>query len=398
MFYFVFFLNKVCITFYPHFKKDNNNNNIIYIYILLYNIPDNYHRLVERIMTSKKKLLDVLNGNSRKPPPIWLMRQAGRHLKEYLELRATASSFLDFCYSPDLCAEATLQPIRKYQMDAAILFSDILVVPDALGQKVEFIPGKGPCLEAIKTATQIDKLEMEGFRDRLAPVYEAIKAITKELSTFSNNPALIGFAGSPWTVATYMVEGGSSKNFEIVRKWLYTNQAEFEKLINILVISTTEHLMEQIKSGVETIQLFDSWAGVLTPAQFEKWVIKPTSEIVKNIKLDFPNIRIIGFPKGAGILYKNYVDNIDIDCVSIDSTVPLVWVADNLQKRCAVQGNLDNMMLLTGGLNMETEIRNILRHLSNGPLVFNLGHGVLPETPVKNVEKLIETIHGFYND
>jgi len=349
-------------------------------------------------MTSKnadqKKLLQALAGEKTEIPALWLMRQAGRHLKEYMEIRAKAKNFLDFCYTPDLSVEATLQPVRRYGFDAAILFSDILVIPDALGQHVEFVPGTGPKLEAISTVEELGKLKPDRLHDHLAPVYEAIGRIREELTHLPGENTLIGFAGAPWTVATYVVEGGGSKDYQKTRKWAYGAPEEFGALIDILVDATSEYLIRQIDSGVEAVQIFDSWAGVLSPGQFDRWVIEPTKKIIGRIREAHPNTPIIGFPRGAGLLYQRFVQETDVDGVSIDATVPLAWAAENLQNHCAVQGNLDNLALLTGGPAMEAEIAHILAAFSDGPFIFNLGHGILPETPVPHVERLAELVRG----
>ena len=345
-------------------------------------------------LNTTKKMLAVLKGQKTETPPLWLMRQAGRHLEEYMAIRSKAKNFLDFCYTPDLSVEATLQPIRRYGFDAAILFSDILVIPDALGQQVEFVPGTGPVLEAISSAQELKKLNADRLHDHLAPVYEAIGRIREELSSSSKHTTLIGFAGAPWTVATYVVEGGSSKDYQKTRNWAYGAPEEFGTLIDILVDATSDYLIRQIDSGVEAVQLFDSWAGVLPPRQFERWVIEPTIQIIKRIRAVHPDTPIIGFPRGAGLLYERFVQETGVNAVSIDATVPLTWAAENLQTHCAVQGNLDNLALLTGGAAMEVEVADILAALSDGPFIFNLGHGILPETPVPHVERLVELVRG----
>jgi uroporphyrinogen decarboxylase len=338
-----------------------------------------------------KKMLVTLNGQKTTTPPLWLMRQAGRHLKEYLEIREKAKNFLEFCYTPDLAVEATLQPIRRYGFDAAILFSDILVIPDALGQQVDFVPGTGPKLEAISSFDELEKLSKDGLHDHLSPVYEAIGKICCELP---EETILIGFAGAPWTIATYVVEGGGSKNYLKTRKWAYDAPDEFGVLIDILVDATADHLIRQIESGVEVVQLFDSWAGVLPPSQFVKWSIEPAKKIITRIRAKHPDIPIIGFPRGAGLLYQRFVQETGVNAISIDATVPVTWAAKNLQPYCAVQGNLDNLALLTGGPAMEAEVAHILAAFADGPFIFNLGHGILPETPVPHVKKLIELVRG----
>jgi len=349
-------------------------------------------------LKKEKLLLNVLNGKKHDPPPIWLMRQAGRHLPEYNKLREQTKNFLDFCYSPDLCIEATIQPIKRYQLDAAILFSDILVIPDALGQQVNFISGKGPVLEPISTFDKIQKLNINLMDEKLSPIYDSIQQISKELRGFTNNPALIGFAGGPWTIATYMVEGGGSKDYQNTRKWAYESPEEFEQLIDLLVDGISKHLIQQIHAGIEVVQIFDSWAGILSPFQFDRWVIAPTKKIIGRIKKKFPEIPIIGFPRGAGSLYKQFVEQTGVDAISLDHTIPLTWVTENLNKNIVVQGNLDNLSLLVGGTLMEAEIINILAAFSGRPFIFNLGHGVLPNTPISNVERLIKLVRSRKND
>ena len=348
--------------------------------------------------SQKKLLIDVLNSNTNKKIPVWLMRQAGRHLPEYKDLRLKSQDFLDFCYSPNLCVEATIQPIKRYNLDAAIVFSDILVIPDALGQQVNFIPGTGPVLKPIRTLSSIKKLNRNSVLQYLSPVYEAIETIVTQLKVFSSNPSLIGFAGAPWTVAAYMVEGGSSKDYLVTRTWAYKSPDEFGQLIDLLVDVTSQHLIQQINSGVEVVQIFDSWAGVLPPSQFNRWVVKPTIEIINRVKLKFPKVPVIGFPRGAGLLYKSFAEQTGVNAVSLDESVPLTWAADSLPKNVAIQGNLDNLALLIGGRLMENEIVDILTAFSDRPFIFNLGHGVLPDTPIRHVEQLIKLVHGASND
>ncbi len=347
---------------------------------------------VKKLKKSEKLFLRALNGEILRRPPFWLMRQAGRYLPEYREVRLRSKNFLDFCYSPDLAVEVTLQPLRRYRMDAAILFSDILVVPDALGQKVDFIEGQGPVLEPIKNVDGINKLNINNIEENLSSVFETVNILSKELP---DDIALIGFAGSPWTVITYMVEGKGGTDCGKAKAWAYESPNDFKKLVDLLVNATIKYLIEQIKNGAEAIQLFDSWSGVLSETQFHQWVIKPTKEIVDRIKRDFSHIPVIGFPKGAGILYKEFVEKTGVDAVSMDSATPLEWARDQLQTLCAVQGNLDNHLLFVGGRKLEAEIKRILEILSDGPFIFNLGHGILQFTPPENVGLLSDTIHAW---
>jgi uroporphyrinogen decarboxylase len=346
-------------------------------------------------MNTKNKLfLRALRGESLKRPPFWLMRQAGRYLPEYRKVRSQSKNFLNFCYTPDLAVEVTLQPLRRYNFDAAILFSDILVIPDALGQKVEFREGEGPVLEPVRNLADIANLSADGLHEHLAAVYETVGRLSKEIPV---ETALIGFAGAPWTVATYMVEGKGSKDYPTARTWAYSDPDGFGKLIDLLVEATSAYLIKQIEHGAEVIQLFDTWAGVLSENQFERWVIEPTCEIVKRINKAFPDVPVLGFPRGAGIMYRDFITKTGVNGVSLDNGMPVKWAADNLQPLCTVQGNLDNMALIAGGDAMEREIKAILEGFSGGSHIFNLGHGILPQTPPENVERLAEIIKGWEN-
>jgi uroporphyrinogen decarboxylase len=342
--------------------------------------------------TKHKLFLRALNGESLTRPPFWLMRQAGRYLPEYREVRSQSKNFLNFCYTPDLAVEVTLQPLRRYGFDAAILFSDILVIPDALGQKVEFREGEGPVLEPVRTVSNIAQLSTDQLHDHLAPVYETVGRLSKEIP---EETALIGFAGAPWTVATYMVEGRGSKDYPTARTWAYRDPEGFGQLIDLLVDATSAYLIKQIEHGAEVVQLFDTWAGVLSESQFQRWVIEPTAEIVKRVNTAHPDVPVMGFPRGAGILYKDFIEKTGVNGVSLDNGMPVKWAAENLQPLCTVQGNLDNMALIAGGEMMEKEIRAILEGFSGGSHIFNLGHGILPETPPENVARLAEIIKGW---
>ncbi len=338
-----------------------------------------------------KTILQTLNGTPISPPPIWLMRQAGRHLEEYLNLRSRADTFLDFCYSPDMAVEATLQPIRRYGMDAAILFSDILVIPDALGQRVSFVPGQGPQLAPLNGRASIKQLDPTNLHDHLAPVYESIRRLKTLLPEAT---ALIGFAGAPWTVATYMIEGGGSKDCQKTRTYAYEATDDFQVLIDLLVETTAAYLIRQADEGAEVIQVFDSWAGVLPPIQFDAWVIRPFQKIVAAVKAAHPGLPIIGFPRGAGLGYATFAAQTGVDAVSLDSTVPLAWAAKNVQPNAVIQGNLDNLILRAGGHQLKAAVGEILTTFSAKPFIFNLGHGVLPDTPVAHVEQLLDMVRG----
>jgi len=341
------------------------------------------------VSNSTKPFLRALAGETLTPPPFWLMRQAGRYLPEYRATRTQAGSFLDLCYTPDLAVEVTLQPLRRYGFDAAILFSDILVIPDALGQKVSFREGEGPVLPPIRSAADLDRLNLSGFHDHLAPVYATMAGLSKAIPATT---ALIGFAGAPWTVATYMVEGSGSKDFPNAKGMMFAQPELFGRLMALLVQATGDYLIRQIDNGAEVIQIFDTWAGALPELEFDKWVIAPTRALVERIRAERPGVPVIGFPRGAGVLYKRYVLETKVDGVSIDSSVPLDWAAAELQPHCTVQGNLDPLLLVAGGEALDAGIDRVLTKLGKGPFIFNLGHGIVPPTPPENVGRLAERV------
>jgi uroporphyrinogen decarboxylase len=332
-----------------------------------------------------KPLLRALAGETMPSPPWWLMRQAGRYLPEYRAVRRQVPDFVALCSNPMLAAELTLQPIRRYGMDGAILFSDILMLPHALGQPLAFRDGEGPVLEPIRDTSGIGRLDLARASRRLAPVFEAVNRVAAALG---RQTALIGFAGSPWTVATYMVEGGASRDFRRVKGWSYRDPAGFGALIDLLIEGTVLVLTGQIEAGAEVVQLFDSWAGVLPEPGFERWVIGPTMRIVTALRLRFPNHPIIGFPRGAGVLYERYVKESGVDAVGLDPSVPAAFAVARLRPFATVQGNLDPVLLWDGGAALEEAVAAQRRMLGGGPWVFNLGHGVLPETPPENVATL----------
>lgn len=338
------------------------------------------------IPSAEKKFIRTLNGDTQLPPPVWLMRQAGRYLPEYREVRKEAGSFLDVCYSPERAVEVTLQPLRRYDFDAAILFSDILVIPDALGQSVSFREGEGPVLTPLGSAKDLEALSAERLLTHLAPVLETVKGLSQAIPA---KTALIGFAGAPWTVATYMLEGGSSKDFAKAKKVVYGDPDFMTRLMDLLVQATGDYLIAQIDAGAEAIQLFDSWAGALPEPQFHRWVIQPNASLVERIHRERPGIPVIGFPKGAGLLYEAYVTETKVDGVSLDTTMPLRWAAEKLQPHCTLQGNLDPILLVTGGEAMDQEVDRIIDSLGHGPFIFNLGHGIVPATPPENVARLV---------
>lgn len=342
--------------------------------------------------TNEKLLLRALNGETLPRPPVWLMRQAGRYLPEYRKLRAEADGFLDLCFTPDLAVEITLQPIRRYGFDAAILFSDILVVPHALGQKVWFEEGVGPRLEAIETAAGLDRLTKDSLHEALAPVYETVRRLRESLP---KEVALIGFAGAPWTVASYMLEGGSSKDFAAGKRWAYGAPEEFRRLIDLLVDATGDYLIAQIDAGAEAVQIFDSWAGVWPEAAFRAWCLEPAKALTARLRQERPGVPVILFPRGAGLLYPEFARETGAQALGLDTTVPLAWARTELQRHVAVQGNLDPIMLVAGGEGLTAAVDRILRELGQGPFVFNLGHGIVPQTPPEHVSRLMEQIHAF---
>lgn len=336
-----------------------------------------------------KKLLAVLKGERRDPPPIWLMRQAGRYLPEYRALRATKGGFLELCYDPEAAAEVTLQPIRRFGFDGAILFSDILVVPHALGQKLWFEEGEGPRLAPALADAALAGLE--AAPGRLMPVYETVRRVKAELPA---QTTFLGFAGSPWTIATYMVAGQGSKDQAAARSLAYRDPGAFGTLIERIVAMTVDYLSRQIEAGVEAVQLFDSWAGSLSPAQFERWVIAPNAAIVAELKARHPQTPVIGFPKGAGGKLPAYARETGVDAIGLDETVDPAWAHRNLPDGLPVQGNLDPLALLTGGEALAAATGAILAALKERPHIFNLGHGIVPEVPVAHVEALVRRLRG----
>lgn len=335
-----------------------------------------------------KKLLKSLEGEAVFPPPVWMMRQAGRYLPEYKKVRKSAGSFLDLCYSPEFAVEVTLQPIRRFDFDAAILFSDILVIPDALGQKVDFQEGRGPVLEPINTE-DIKALKTDGFLGHLKPVFDAVSGIR---STLSDDKALIGFCGAPWTVATYMIAGHGTPDQAPARVFSMQEREAFQILLDILVETSSQYLIEQIKAGADCVQIFDSWAGVLGEEDFNSFCVEPVRKIVENVKAHSPDTKIIGFPKGSGVRTASYIKKTGIDAIGLDWTMPLDFIRDEIQPLACVQGNLDPLALIGGGERLRDQVANICQKLKGGPHIFNLGHGITPPTPIENVELMIETV------
>ena len=338
-----------------------------------------------------KPLLDVLAGKAQAVPPIWLMRQAGRYLPEYRAIRTKASSFLNFCYTPDLAVEATLQPIRRFGFDAAILFSDILVVPDALGQKVWFEEGEGPRLEPVTDLAGLAGLKPQVDLDHLAPVFETIRQVKAALPA---NVTFLGFCGAPWTVATYMIAGRGVKDQVPARLAAYQDPAFFAALIDRLVAASIDYLAAQLENGVNAVQIFDSWAGILPPDEFERWAIEPAKRIVEGVRARHPRARIIGFPRGAGSFYRDYAEAVAVDAIGLDWAVNPAWAAREVLPLKPVQGNLDPLALVAGGDPLNRALDRILENLAGRPFIFNLGHGIVPQTPIAHVEQMLKRIRG----
>lgn len=338
-------------------------------------------------MPQDRIVLDVLRGKTVFPPPVWMMRQAGRYLPEYRETRRRAGSFLDLCYDRDLAVEVTLQPIERFGFDASILFSDILVVPHALGRDVRFEEGRGPLLTPI-TAVEIKALDGETFHVNLEPVYETVRRLRARLP---DETTLIGFCGAPWTVATYMIAGHGTPDQAPARLFAYREPAAFLRLLKVLADQSAAYLIRQIEAGADVVQIFDSWSGVLDEASFELFCVEPVAEIVRQVKAVHPNVPIIGFPKGAGDHYRSYRQKTGVTGLGLDWTVPLS-TAKELQRDGAVQGNLDPLRLVAGGKALADGVAAILKALGDGPLIFNLGHGITPETPLAHVEQMMKLV------
>ena len=317
------------------------------------------------------------------------MRQAGRYLPEYRKLRAEVGEFLELCYTPARAAEVTLQPVRRFGMDAAILFSDILVIPDALGQDVSFHEGIGPVLAPIEDAAGLAKLSTRNLVNHLAPVYDAA---SRAASGIPRGVTLIGFAGAPWTVASYMIEGRGSRDYAKAKRWALTRPELFGPLVDMLVEATVNHLSAQISAGAGAVQIFNSWAGALPAEAFDRWSIAPTAEIVSRLHEKHPGVPVIGFPRGCGLRAAEYAERTGVAAISIDAAMPATWARDHLQPRWTVQGNLDQVLLVAGGEAMAREVARLKTTLGGGPWIFNLGHGVTPDTPPDHVAELIALV------
>jgi uroporphyrinogen decarboxylase len=341
--------------------------------------------------TSAKPFIDVLSGQLQAVPPVWMMRQAGRYLPEYREVRAKAGGFLDLCFTPELAAEVTLQPIRRFDFDAAIIFSDILVIPYALGRSVRFEVGEGPRLEPLDDPDKVRTLSPHADFDKLEPVFEALRIVRRALDP---KTALIGFCGAPWTVATYMVAGHGTPDQAPARMMAYRHPEAFARIIDALVANSVDYLLGQLAAGADALQIFDTWAGVLPPAEFVRWSIEPTRRIVDGVRAKAPDARIIGFPRGAGALLPAYVEATGVNAVSIDWTAEPSFIRERVQTRVAVQGNLDPLVLITGGDALNRAIDDVLANFAKGRLIFNLGHGIQPETPIAHVEQMLKRVRG----
>ena len=335
-----------------------------------------------------RSLAAVLDGAAVSPPPIWLMRQAGRYLPEYRAVRTTVPSFLDLCLDPERATEVTLQPIRRFGFDAAIVFSDILIIPFALGRGVRFVEGEGPRLDPIDEPG-IAALAVDEVEGRLAPLYATVAGVRAALDP---EKALIGFCGAPWTVATYMVAGRGTPDQAPARIFAATRPDLFQALVDRLVEASVASLVGQLRAGADAVQIFDSWAGILNDADFDRWSVAPAAEIVRRVRQAVPGARIIGFPKGAGLRLERYARATGVDAIGIDWTVPLAHAAARLQPIAAVQGNLDPIVLMAGGDGLDRAIDGLLERLGSGRFIFNLGHGILPETPIAHVERLVERV------
>ena len=341
-------------------------------------------------MSEQKKILKALAGETQDVPPIWMMRQAGRYLPEYRATRAQAGDFLSLCYNPELAAEVTLQPIRRYGFDAAILFADILLIPQALGADLWFVTGEGPRLSTITSQVDFDKLgPVADIHETLNPIYETVKILSRELP---KETTLIGFAGAPWTVATYMIAGRGTPDQGPAHALMQENTAVFEALLDRITAATIEYLSAQIEAGAEVVKIFDSWAGSLKGEAFRKYALEPCRVITAALKERHPGIPVIGFPREAGEAYVGFAKETGIDCLALDNSVSPDWAAANLQVDGCVQGNLASRHMVTGGQELVEETRKIVKAFSKGPHIFNLGHGITPDADPDNVQRMIDAV------
>jgi len=355
-------------------------------------VPLALPRIITLPTSPSKPLLDVLAGRRQINPPLWMMRQAGRYLPEYRELRARAGSFFGLALNPEFAAEITLQPVRRFGFDAAILFSDILVVPHALGRSVRFETGEGPRLDPIDTPEAINAMHTVADAAIVAPVYEAVRRVKAALDA---KTTLLGFCGAPWTVATYMIAGHGTPDQAPARLFAYRHPQAFARLIDILVTASIDYLVGQLDAGADALQLFDTWAGTLPPQEFAKWSIAPAQRIIAGVRAKKPGTKIIGFPRGAGGNLPDYVEATGVDAVSIDWTAEPSLIRDRVQKNVAVQGNLDPLVLLAGGEALDRGVDEVLANFAGGRFIFNLGHGIVPDTPIANVERMLKRVRAF---
>lgn len=335
------------------------------------------------------RFLKVLSGTPSSPVPIWMMRQAGRHLPEYLELRSRAKDFLDFCYSPSMAAEATLQPIRRYEMDAAILFADILLILDAMGLDVRFEKGVGPIVETVETEADLNRAPVEMAVQRLSPVYETVDRVRSQLDP---DKALIGFCGAPWTVALYAIEGRGGTDKSSARGWAYSRQDLLNALLDRLVEISAHYLAAQVKAGADALMIFESWAEGLPSVLFQTLVVEPNAALIKRLRDMGVTVPIIGFPRGAATMIGSYADQVAVNGIGLDTAISPEHVLKAVPNSIAVQGHLDPVLLIEGGPAMEHRVREILAAYKDRPHIFNLGHGVRPETPIANVERVVEIV------
>lgn len=333
----------------------------------------------------------MLNGERIDPVPVWMMRQAGRHLPEYRETRAKARDFLDFCYTPTLAAEATLQPVRRYGMDGAILFADILLILDAMGRNVRFLEGEGPRVDPATKASDLANVPMDKLLAHLAPVGETVERVRAALDS---STTLIGFAGSPWTVGVYAIEGRGGTDKADSRKFGYQHPADLDGMLEHLVEASAHYLKMQADAGADALMLFESWAEGLPEDAFDRWVIGPTARLVQRVRALGVKQPIIGFPRGAGMLVLDFAERTGVNAVGLDTAIPLKRISAALPKGMPVQGNLDPMRLVAGGPGLETRVHEIIASLKDRPHIFNLGHGVTPEVPISNVEAVLRAIRG----
>jgi uroporphyrinogen decarboxylase len=345
-----------------------------------------------KMSVPNKLMLRALAGETLPVPPVWMMRQAGRYLPEYRATRAKAGSFLDLCYTPELAVEVTLQPIRRYGFDAAILFADILLVPQALGLDLRFVEGEGPRLSTVTNAADLAALKpVEAIHDTLSPVYETVARLAEELPA---ETTLIGFAGAPWTVATYMINGRGSADHAEARRMMYGDPATFDALIDRVTEATIAYLLRQIAAGAEVVKIFDSWAGALPGLAFARYAIEPAQRIVAAIRAEAPHVPVIGFPRGAGGNYAAFAEATGCAAVALDTGVDPAWAARAVQTRVCVQGNLDPLLLVTGGEALDRQTRATVEGFAGGPHIFNLGHGITPDADPANVDRMLRAIRG----